>query len=83
MAVTLARAVPRVKNETRVLFRVFKAAFFSNFDECQPEVADDVISSVAVDYVGILNYTQYSSAVCSRPEAAAWPRHIRYVYAYM
>ena len=26
---------------------------FPNFDKCRPEVAGDVISGVAVDYVGI------------------------------
>ena len=37
----------------------FRSFFFSNFDKCRPEVADDVISGVATYKVGVDDHVKF------------------------
>ena len=45
----------------------FSAVSFSNFDKCRPEGADDVISSVAVDKVGIDIRVKFGDSTLNSP----------------
>ena len=63
--------------------------FFSNFYNCRPEVADDVISSVAVDYICMDVHVNFGDSMLnvaelfgSLPVGPVLPTYMKYSFAF-